>query len=225
MRKRNIILISSIVVVLLAALGLILGFCLSPVGLSNRKNVTVKAMFGGEKLTLDVKMVRGVYNPAYNAFNSDYSLIELCEMRAEKVDGEYSYTYDIYGNNAIIYKLKDGERIAFAELCDISALDKGQKYLFTNGSFRIGETETIITAPYHLAREQFWGNVVNKIKLNNDVDFNAVTDFYKFGDYYNVTFADNSIALVLKDNKGTVLIKYNAEEHSINYSVANNKFR
>lgn len=217
MRKRNIILISSIVVVLLAALGLILGFCLSPVGLSNRKNVTVKAMFGEDKLTLDVKLVRGVYNPEYNAFNSDYSLIELCEMRAEKVEGEYSYTYDIYGNNAIIYKQKDGKRIAFAELCDISALDKGQKYLFTNGMFSIGET-TII-APYHLAREQFGGSVVDTIKLNNDIDFNAITDFYKFGDYYSITVEDNRITLERNNDK--VIISYNAIEHSIQYSVTN----
>lgn len=217
MRKRNIIMISSIVVVLLAALGLILGFCLSPVGLSNRKNVTVEAMFGEDKLTLDVKLVRGVYNPEYNAFNSDYSLIELCEMRAEKVEGEYSYTYDIYGNNAIIYKQKDGKRIAFAELCDISALDKGQKYLFTNGMFSIGET-TII-APYHLAREQFWGSVVDTIKLNNDIDFNAITDFYKFGDYYSITVEDNRITLERNNDK--VIISYNAIEHSIQYSVTN----
>lgn len=225
MSKRNIILISSLVVVLLAALGLILGFSLAPIGLSNRKNITVKAMFGGEKLTLDVKMVKGVYNPDYNGFNSDYTIKELCEMRAEKADGEYSYTYDICGDNAIIYKVKDGNRVAFAELCDVSSLDKGQKYLFTNGTFRLGETEIITTAPYHLAREQVWGSAVDAIKLNNDIDFNAIIDFYKFGDYYKISIGENSLALELKDNKGIVVIKYNAEEHSINYSVASNRFR
>lgn len=225
MRKRNIILISTLVVVILAALGLILGFSLAPIGLSNKKNIDIKSFFGEEKLTLDVKMVRGVYNPDYNGFNSDYTLLELCEMRADKTDGEYSYTYDIYGDNAIIYKLKDGNRVAFAELCDISALDKGQKYLFTNGTFRIGETEAIITAPYHLAREQFWGSTAYTIKLNNNIDFNAVIDFYKFGDYYRTSIGENSLALELKDNKGIVVIKYNAEEHSIHYSVASSKFR
>lgn len=225
MRKRNIILISTLVVVILAALGLILGFSLAPIGLSNKKNIDIKSFFGEEKLTLDVKMVRGVYNPDYNGFNSDYTLLELCEMRADKTDGEYSYTYDIYGDNAIIYKLKDGNRVAFAELCDISALDKGQKYLFTNGTFRIGETEAIITAPYHLAREQFWGSTADTIKLNNNIDFNAVIDFYKFGDYYKTSIGENSLALELKDNKGIVVIKYNAEEHSIHYSVASSKFR
>lgn len=225
MSKRNIILISSLVVVLLAALGLILGFTLSPIGLANRKNITVKAMFGGEKLTLDVKMVKGIYNPDYNGFNSDYTIKELCEMRAEKADGEYSYTYDICGDNAIIYKVKDGNRVAFAELCDVSSLDKGQKYLFTNGTFRLGETEITITAPYHLAREQVWGSAVDAIKLNNDIDFNAIIDFYKFGDYYKISIGENSLALELKDNKGIVVIKYNAEEHSINYSVASNRFR
>lgn len=225
MRKRNIILISTLVVVILAALGLILGFSLAPIGLSNKKNIDIKSFFGEEKLTLDVKMVRGVYNPDYNGFNSDYTLLELCEMRADKTDGEYSYTYDIYGDNAIIYKLKDGNRVAFAELCDISTLDKGQKYLFTNGTFRIGETEAIITAPYHLAREQFWGSTADTIKLNNNIDFNAVIDFYKFGDYYKTSIGENSLALELKDNKGIVVIKYNAEEHSIHYSVASSKFR
>lgn len=225
MRKRNIILISTLVAVILAALGLILGFTLSPIGLANRKNITVKAMFGGEKLTLDVKMVKGVYNPDYNGFNSDYTIKELCEMRAEKADGEYSYTYDICGDNAIIYKVKDGNRVAFAELCDVSALDKGQKYLFTNGTFRLGETEITITAPYHLAREQVWGSAVDAIKLNNDINFNDIIDFYKFGDYYKISIGENSLALELKDNKGIVVIKYNAEEHSINYSVASNRFR
>lgn len=225
MRKRNIILISTLVVVILAALGLILGFSLSPIGLTNRKNITVKAMFGGEKITLDVKMVKGVYNPDYNGFNSDYTITELCEMRAEKADGKYSYTYDIYGDNAIIYKVKDGNRVAFAELCDVSALDKGQKYLFTNGTFRIGESEITITAPYHLAREQVWGSAVDTIKLNSNIDFNAIIDFYKFGDYYKTTIGENSLALELKDNKGTVVIKYNAEEHSIHYMVASNRFR
>lgn len=225
MSKRNIILISSLVAVLLVALGLILGFTLSPIGLANRKNITVKAMFGGEKLTLDVKMVKGIYNPDYNGFNSDYTIKELCEMRAEKADGDYSYTYDICGDNAIIYKVKDGNRVAFAELCDVSSLDKGQKYLFTNGTFRLGETEITITAPYHLAREQVWGSAVDAIKLNNDIDFNAIIDFYKFGDYYKTSIGENSLALELKDNKGTVVIKYNAEEHSINYSVASNRFR
>lgn len=224
MRKRNII-ISTLVVVILAALGLILGFSLAPIGLSNKKNIDIKSFFGEEKLTLDVKMVRGVYNPDYNGFNSDYTLLELCEMRADKTDGEYSYTYDIYGDNAIIYKLKDGNRVAFAELCDISALDKGQKYLFTNGTFRIGETEAIITAPYHLAREQVWGSAVDTIKLNNNIDFNAIIDFYKFGNYYKTSIGENSLALELKDNKGIVVIKYNAEEHSIHYSVASSKFR
>lgn len=160
-------------------------------------------------------MVRGVYNPAFNAFNSDSTLLELCEMRIEKTDGEYSYSYEIYGDNAIIYKLKGGERIAFAELCDISALGKGQKFLFTNGMFSIGET-TII-APYHLAREQFWGSEVDTIKLNNDIDFNAVTDFYKFGAYYNITVEDNQITL--ERNKKKVAISYNANEHSIHYSI------
>lgn len=215
MSKRNIILISSIVVVLLATLGLILGFSLSPIGLSNKKKIDIKSFFGDESLTLNVKMVKGVYNPAFNAFNSDRTLLELCEMRIEKTDGEYSYSYEICGDNAIIYKLKDGERIAFAELCDISALDKGQKFLFTNGMFSIGET-TII-APYHLAREQFWGSEVDTIKLNNDIDFNAVTDFYKFGGYYSITVEDNHI--MLERNKEKVAINYNAIEHSIHYSI------
>lgn len=215
MSKRNIILISSIVVVLLAALGLILGFSLSPIGLSNKKKIDIKSFFGDESLTLNVKMVKGIYNPDYNGFNSDYTIKELCEMRAEKADGEYSYSYEICGDNAIIYKLKDGERIAFAELCDISALDKGQKYLFTNGMFSIGET-TII-APYHLAREQFWGSAVDTIKLNNDIDFKAITDFYKFGGYYNITVEDNQITL--ERNKEKVAISYNANEHSIHYSI------
>lgn len=225
MRKRNIILISTLVVVILAALGLILGFSLSPIGLSNRKNISINAMFGDEKLTLDVKMVKGIYNPDYNGFNSDYTLLELCKMRADKTNGEYSYTYDIYGDNAIIYKVKDGNRVAFAELCDISALDKGQKYLFTNGTFRIGESEITITAPYHLAREQVWGSAVDTIKLNKNVDFNTVADFYKFGDYYKTSIGEKSLALELKDNKGTVVINYNAEEHSIHYLIASNRFR
>lgn len=225
MRKRNIILISTLVVVILAVLGLILGFSLSPIGLSNRKNILINAMFGDEKLTLDVKMVKGIYNPDYNGFNSDYTLLELCKMRADKTDGEYSYTYDIYGDNAIIYKIKDGNRVAFAELCDISALDKGQKYLFTNGTFRIGESEITITAPYHLVREQVWGSAVDTIKLNNNIDFNAIIDFYKFGDYYKTSIGDNSLAIELKDNKGTVVINYNAEEHSIHYLIASNRFR
>lgn len=225
MRKRNIILISTLVVVILAALGLILGFSLSPIGTANRKNIDIKSFFGEEKLTLDVKMVKGVYNSDYNGFNSDYTLLELCEMRADKTDGDYTYTYEVYGDNAIIYKLKDGNRVAFAELCDISALDKGQKYLFTNGAFRIGETEAIIIAPYHLAREQFWGSTTDTIKLNHNIDFNAIIDFYKFGDYYKTSIGENSLALELKDNKGIVVIKYNAEEHSIHYSVASSKFR
>lgn len=215
MSKRNIILISSIVVVLLAVIGLILGFSLSPIGLSNKKKIDIKSFFGDESLTLNVKMVRGVYNPAFNAFNSDSTLLELCEMRIEKTDGVYSYSYEICGDNAIIYKLKDGERIAFAEFCDISALGKGQKYLFTNGMFGIGET-TII-APYHLAREQFWGSVVDTIKLNNDIDFKAITDFYKFGGHYNITVEDNQITL--ERNKEKVTISYNANEHSIHYSI------
>lgn len=215
MRKRNIILISSIVVVLLAVIGLILGFSLSPIGLSNKKNIDIKSFFGDESLTLNVKMVRGVYNPAFNAFNSDSTLLELCEMRIEKTDGEYSYSYEICGDNAIIYKLKDGKRIAFAELCDISALGKGQKYLFTNGIFSIGETSII--APYHLAREQIWGSEVDTIKLNNDIDFNAITDFYKFGDYYSINVEDNNITLERNNEK--VAISYNANEHSIHYSV------
>lgn len=223
MRKRNIILISTLVVVILAALGLILGFTLAPIGLSNRKNIDIKSFFGDEKLTLNVKMVRGVYNPEYNAFNSDYSLLDLCEMRAEKIDDEYSYRYEIFGNNAIIYKLKDGNIVAFAELCDISALDKGQKYLFTNGTFRIGETSII--APYHLAREQFWGSDIDTIKLSHDIDFKSVAEFYKFGDYYNVAETENSIAFKLKDNMGTVNIRYNPDEHSIRYSVASHRFR
>lgn len=215
MSKRNIILISSIVVVLLSTLGLILGFSLSPIGLSNKKKIDIKSFFGDESLTLNVKMVRGVYNPAFNAFNSDSTLLELCEMRIENTDGEYSYSYEVCGDNAIIYKLKDGKRIAFAELCDISALDKGQKYLFTNGMFSIGETSII--APYHLAREQILGSEVDTIKLNNDIDFNAITDFYKFGDYYSITVEDNQITL--ERNKEKVAINYNALEHSIYYSV------
>lgn len=215
MRKRNIILISSIVVVILAVIGLILGFSLSPIGLSNKKKIDIKSFFGDESLTLNVKMVRGVYNPAFNAFNSDRTLLELCEMRIEKTDGEYSYSYEICGDNAIIYKLKDGERIAFAELCDISALDKGQKFLFTNGMFSIGET-TII-APYHLAREQFWGERLEIIKLQDNIGFNAIVEFYKFGAYYNITVEDNSITLERNNEK--VAISYNADEHSIHYSV------
>lgn len=217
MSKRNIILISTLVVVILAALGLILGFSLSPIGLSNKKNIDIKSFFGDESLTLDVKMVRGVYNPAFNAFNSDRTLLELCEMRIEKTDGEYSYSYEICGDNAIIYKLKDGKRIAFAELCDISALDKGQKFLFTNGMFSIGET-TII-APYHLAREQFWGERSDIIKLQKNIGFNAIVEFYKFGGYYNIAVEDNNITLERNNEK--VAISYNANEHSIYYSVVN----
>lgn len=217
MSKRNIILISTLVVVILAALGLILGFSLSPIGLSNRKNISINAIFGDEKLTLDVKMVKGIYNPDYNGFNSDYTLLELCKMRADKTNGEYSYTYDIYGDNAIIYKIKDGNRVAFAELCDISALDKGQKYLFTNGTFRIGESEITITAPYHLAREQFWGERSDIIKLQKNIGFNAIVEFYKFGGYYNIAVEDNNITLERNNEK--VAISYNANEHSIHYSV------
>lgn len=219
MSKRNIILISTLVVVILASLGLILGFSLSPIGLSNKKNIDIKSFFGDERLTLDVKMVRGVYNPAFNAFNSDSTLLELCEMRIEKTDGEYSYSYEIYGDNAIIYKLKGGERIAFAELCDISALGKGQKYLFTNGTFRIGESEITITAPYHLAREQFWGERSDIIKLQKNIGFNAIVEFYKFGGYYNIAVEDNNITLERNNEK--VAISYNANEHSIYYSVVN----
>lgn len=196
-----------------------------PIGLTNRKKIDIKSFFGDESLTLNVKMVRGVYNPAFNAFNSDCSLLELCEMRIEKTDGEYSYSYEVFDDNAIIYKLKDGKRIAFAELCDISALGKGQKYLLTNGTFRIGETETIIVAPYHLAREQFWGSTVDTIKLSSEIDFNGVVEFYKFAVYYNVNETENGLALDLKDKKGTVIIRYNADEHSIKYKVASHRFR
>ena len=101
---------------------------MTPVGLNNMQSIIVAdGICQEEYIEIPVKMRQGFYSPYLNAFDSDLSLEELCELFANN-DIEGVKEYEIFDDVAYLTKSIDDKVVARTVLYDRKGDDVGFEY-------------------------------------------------------------------------------------------------
>lgn len=186
-KKREITIVAVISVAVIIIIASALLFAYMPIGSSNRKEINVKSYVGNGNIIIPVKMIKGVYTPHRNGFNSDKSLEELCKLYADKVGAKGKYT--VMDNAALLFD--EDKNYIQAQLVRFTAEDNKFDYMLHDGSAQLKGYELIV--PFYLTVTpdiEFDGS----LSLRDDVTFDDVKRYYNmFGEYIQVIDSDDSV--------------------------------
>lgn len=216
-KKAKIITGVTVGIIAIAIIIVMLVFCFTPVGLNNRKSIRIECYNSGY-VNIPVKMVKGFYSPSMNSFNSDLSTEELCELTVKQTDQDYTYEYELYGDNAIIYAISSGTQIGFAELIK---LEEGNRfdYCLMDGNTYCESDKTIDTLfPLHLTLNNNTYIFKQESTLKDNVTFDDIIDFYNTWFDGNVEVETNRILLTNEKDNIIIYLAYNQVNNSIVYT-------
>lgn len=208
-----------IVMIAMTAIGVTVAVLWQPKGYDAEKFVINSYLDDNLRMEIHAPMRVGRY---FNTFYSELNLQEICDKQSESVDGNYTYRYEILGDDAIIYMVRDNKIVSHCQIFYKGRVDITNKneYSVRNGSPYIlncnGYSIDAVT-PYYMAKSIKTLTHYYIIELKDNVYFNDVIKFYQL--WYNIKINDNpSYITIAKEFGDDIYITYKSDTNSLEIS-------